>query len=147
VSEVAELQQKIERRVGELDPQVELIALERPAAETLRLYIDHPEGVDLALCERVTNELRDLLEAWSLEVSSPGVDRPLTKPEHYRRYLGRRVRVRTKKPLDGRRNFAGTLADADEESISLEADGDTFRIPLAGIRRSNLIPDFEGGSA
>ena len=123
----------------------ELIALERPAAETLRLYIDHPSGVDLALCERVTNHFRDLLEAWSLEVSSPGVDRPLTKPQHYRRYVGRRVRVRTEQPVDGRRNFTGTLTDADDESVSLDAEGSTVRIPLTGIRRSNLVPDLEGG--
>ena len=146
MSELAELQETIERRVGEFDPSLELIALERPAAETLRLYIDHPDGVDLALCERVTNQLRDLLEAWSLEVSSPGIDRPLTKPAHYRRYLGRRVRVRTEEAIDGRRNFTGTLTDADDESVSLDADGAAVRIPLAGIRRSNLIPEF-GGSA
>ena len=147
MSDLAELQQTIERRVGEFDPAVELIALERPAAETLRLYIDHPEGVDLALCERVTNQLRDLLEAWSLEVSSPGIDRPLTKPAHYRRYVGRRVRVRTEEAIDGRRNFTGTLTEADDESVSLDADGAPVRIPLTGIRRSNLIPDFGGGSA
>jgi ribosome maturation factor RimP len=147
VSDLAELQETIERRVGEFDPAVELIALERPAAETLRLYIDHPQGVDLALCERVTNQLRDLLEAWSLEVSSPGIDRPLTKPAHYRRYLGRRVRVRTEQAIDGRRNFTGTLTEADDESVSLDADGTTVRIPLTGIRRSNLIPDFDGGTA
>jgi ribosome maturation factor RimP len=145
VSDLAELQQTIERRVGELDPRVELVALERPAAETLRLYIDHPEGVDLALCERVTNEFRDLLESWSLEVSSPGVDRPLTKPEHYRRYLGRRIRVRTDEAIGGRRNFTGTLTTADDESVTLDADGSAVRIPLAGIRRSNLVPDLEGG--
>ena len=147
MSDLAELQETIERRVGEFDPAVELIALERPAAETLRLYIDHPEGVDLALCERVTNQLRDLLEAWSLEVSSPGIDRPLTKPAHYRRYVGRRVRVRTEEAIDGRRNFTGTLTEADDESVSLDADGAAVRIPLTGIRRSNLIPDFGGGSA
>jgi ribosome maturation factor RimP len=147
VSDLVELQETIERRVGELDPRVELIALERPAAETLRLYIDHPEGVDLALCERVTNQLRDLLESWSLEVSSPGIDRPLTKPAHYRRYVGRRVRVRTEEAIDGRRNFTGTLTDADDESVSLDADGAAVRIPLAGIRRSNLIPELGGGSA
>jgi len=62
------LQEQIETRLRAFDPSVELIALDRPAAETLRLYIDHPDGVDLALCERVTNQLRDLLEAWSLEV-------------------------------------------------------------------------------
>src|ERR687895_1968480 len=105
MNNLSELQLTIERRIDDLDPRLELIALERPAAETLRLYIDHPQGVDLALCERVTNQLRDLLEAWSLEVSSPGIDRLLTKPEHYRRYLGRRVRVRTEQAIDGRRNF------------------------------------------
>ena len=83
-----ELQEQIESGLRDLDPGVELIALERPAAETLRLYIDHPDGVDLALCERVTDQLRDLLESWSLEVSSPGIDRPLTKPEHFRRFSG-----------------------------------------------------------
>jgi ribosome maturation factor RimP len=144
VSDLAELQQTIEHRVDELDPQLELIALERPAAETLRLYIDHPEGVDLALCERVTNHFRDLLESWSLEVSSPGVDRPLTKPAHYRRYLGRRVRIRTADSIEGRRNFTGTITEADDESVSLEADGSAVRIPLAGIRRSNLIPELGG---
>jgi ribosome maturation factor RimP len=146
VEDLQPLQSTIEERIAGLDPEVELIALERPAAETLRLYIDRPDGVDLALCERVTGELRDLLEAYSLEVSSPGVDRPLTKPEHFRRFLGHRVKVRTEEAIAGRRNFTGTLTDADDENVSLEADGDDIRIPLADIRRSNLIPDF-GGSA
>lgn len=144
VSDLTELQQTIEQRIDRYDPGVELIALERPAAETLRLYIDHPDGVDLELCERVTGELRDLLESWSLEVSSPGIDRPLTKPAHYRRYLGRRIKVRTHEAIDGRRNFTGTLTDADDEGIALETDDHAVRIPLAGIRRSNLIPDLGG---
>jgi ribosome maturation factor RimP len=149
VSELQELQQTIETRIGSLDPELELIALERPAAETLRLYIDHPGGVDLARCERVTEELRDLLESWSLEVSSPGADRPLTKPEHYRRFLGRRVKVRTREAIGGRRNFTGTLTEADDECVAVQADGGALRIPLTGIRRSNLVPDFDqhGGGA
>jgi ribosome maturation factor RimP len=146
MSDLPELQSTIERRVEHLDPRLELIALERPAAETLRIYIDHPGGVDLALCERVTNELRDLLEAWSLEVSSPGADRPLTKPEHFRRFLGRRVKVRTEEAIAGQRNFTGTLTDADDEAVSLDAGHGAVRIPLAGIRRSNLIPEFGGGA-
>jgi ribosome maturation factor RimP len=147
MSDLPQLQLTIERRIGELDPELELIALERPAAETLRLYIDHPDGVDLALCERVTNQLRDLLESWSLEVSSPGADRPLTKPEHFRRFLGRRVKVRTQDAIAGRRNFTGTLTEADEESVCVDSGGGAVRIPLAGIRRSNLVPDFGGGTA
>jgi ribosome maturation factor RimP len=147
MSDLPELQHEIETRIETIDPRLELIALERPAAETLRLYIDHPDGVDLDRCERVTNQLRDLLESWSLEVSSPGADRPLTKPDHFRRFLGRRVSVRTDEKIAGRRNFTGTLTDADEESVSLDAGGDPVRIPLAGIRRSNLIPEFGGGTA
>ena len=114
----------IETRIAQFDPEVELIALERPAAETLRLYIDHPDGVDLALCERVTNELRDLLERYSLEVSSPGADRPLTKPEHFRRFLGRRVRVRTSEAIDGQPQLH---RDADRRpttsAVCVDADG------------------------
>lgn len=137
-----QLQRMIEERIERFDPSLELIALERPAAETLRLYIDHPDGVDLALCERVTAELRDLLQSYSLEVSSPGIDRPLTKPEHFRRFLGREVKVRTEDAIAGRRNFTGTLTDADDEGVCVDADGDPVHIPLARIRRSNLIPDF-----
>jgi ribosome maturation factor RimP len=143
MTELEQLQTTIEQRLDVYDPQLELIALERPAAETLRLYIDHPDGVDLGLCERVTLELRDLTEAWSLEVSSPGIDRPLTKPDHYRRFVGQRVKVRTQAPIDGQRNFTGTLADADDESVAIEIDGEAVRIPLTQIRRSNLIPESE----
>jgi ribosome maturation factor RimP len=149
VTSLTDLQKTIEERIETLDPAIELVALERPSAGTLRLYIDHPDAVNLALCERVTAALRDLLEAWSLEVSSPGADRPLTKPEHFRRFLGRRIKVRTREAIAGQRNFTGTLTEADEEAVSVESDAGAVRIPLAGIRRSNLIPDldFGGGSA
>jgi ribosome maturation factor RimP len=138
----SELQESIELRLRELDPEIELIALERPAAESLRLYIDHPEGVDLGLCERATGQLRELLEQWSLEVSSPGADRPLTKPEHFRRFIGSRVRVRTHKPIEGHRSFTGTLSAADEASVRLEDGEQAVQIPIPAIRRSNLVPDF-----
>jgi ribosome maturation factor RimP len=142
-SNLDELQNDIESRLRDLDPAIELIALERPAAETLRLYIDHPEGVDLALCERVTGHLRDLLESWSLEVSSPGADRPLTKPEHFRRFMGRRVRVRTREAISGRHSFTGTLTAADELGVRVDAGAGEVEIPLARIRRSNLVPEYE----
>ena len=137
-----ELYGQIENRLGQLDPDIELIALEQPAGETLRLYIDRPGGVDLALCERVTNHLRDLLETWSLEVSSPGADRPLTKPEHFRRFMGRRVRVRTREEIEGQRSFTGTLTAADEGGVRLQADQGEVEIPHSRIRRSNLVPDY-----
>jgi ribosome maturation factor RimP len=137
-----ELQGQIERRLQGLDPAIELIALEHPAGETLRLYIDHPDGVDLALCEHVTDHLRDLLESWSLEVSSPGTDRPLTKPEHFRRFMGRRVRVKTREAIEGQRSFTGTLTGADEGGVRIQASEGEVEIPLSRIRRSNLIPEY-----
>ncbi len=142
MSDQTQLQSTIEERIAQFDPQVELIALEKPSAETLRLYIDPPSGVDHGVCERVSTQLRDLRESYGLEVSSPGVDRPLTKPEHYRRFLGRRVKVRTAEPIGGRRNFTGTLTEADESTVSIAADGAEVEIPLADVRRSNLVPEF-----
>ena len=139
----------IEDRLGEVEPEVELIALERPAAQSLRLVIEHPDGVDLALCETVTGHFRDLLERWSLEVASPGPERPLTKPEHFRRFLGSRVRVRTSEDIEGHRSFTGTLTAADDREIAIDAGDGDVRIPLEGIRRSNLMPEpiSTGGNA
>jgi ribosome maturation factor RimP len=140
-TELNELRTTIEQRLAGAEPDVELIALERPAAERLRLFIDRPDGVDLALCERVTNLLRDLLFDYSLEVSSPGPERPLTKPEHFRRFLGSRVRVRTRDEISGRRSFTGRLTAADEGQVTVEAGEGAVSIPLAAVRRSNLLPD------
>lgn len=142
MTDVEQIQARIEARLRELEPGVEVVALERPAHESLRLFIDHPDRVDLDLCERVTMHLRDLLEDWTLEVSSPGADRPLTKPEHFRRFLGRRIRVRTREAIEGQRSFTGTLTGADDQTVSLASDGGAVTIPLSGVRRSNLIPDF-----
>ena len=139
--ELTQMQETIESRLAQREPDVELLALERPASERLRLVIDSPDGVDLALCERVTGVLRDMLESWSLEVSSPGPDRPLTKPEHFRRFLGRRVRVRTREEVAGHKSFTGRLTGADEESVSVDSGDGPVSIPLASVRRSNLLPD------
>jgi ribosome maturation factor RimP len=138
---MTELQSEIEQRLEVLDPSVELIALENPSPDGLRLYIDHPDGVDLGLCERVTEQLRDLLVDYSLEVSSPGFERPLTKPEHFQRFRGRRVKVRTRVELEGRRNFTGTIADADASAVSVDLGDRAVTIPIERIRRSNLVPE------
>jgi ribosome maturation factor RimP len=137
-----ELQEKIETRLAEQEPDVELLALEHPRPQALRLFIDRPDGVDLELCERVTHHLRDLLEHYALEVSSPGLDRPLTKPEHFRRFLGRRVRVRTREEIDGQRSFTGTLTAANERAVRVDAGAGPIEIPLSRIRRSNLVPEL-----
>jgi ribosome maturation factor RimP len=138
-AELQQIEQKIESRLRDSEPDVELLALERPASERLRLVIDRSDGVDIALCERVTGLLRDLLVDWSLEVSSPGPERPLTKPEHFRRFVGRRVRVKTREDIAGHRSFTGQLTDAGEESVSVDSGEGPVSIPLAAVRRSNLL--------
>ena len=133
---------EIAATIAELDPRVELIAVETPARESLRLYIDHPAGVGLDLCERVTLQVRDLLADYALEVSSPGLDRPLTKPEHFRRFIGHEVRIRTAEPVGGRKNFTGRLVAADAEAISIESEGGDAEIPFDLVSRSNLVPEL-----
>ena len=131
--------EQIETRLAEVEPGVEVVAVERPAAERLRVVIDSADGVDIALCERVTRHLRDLLVDYSLEVSSPGPERPLTKPEHFRRYLGRRARVRTREPRDGQKSFTGELVGASEEAVTVAASVGVVAIPYAEINRSHLL--------
>ncbi len=143
-TELSQIQEKVEERLRTAQPDVELLALERAAAERLRLVIDREEGgVDLELCENVTHELRDLNEDWALEVTSPGPERPLTKPEHYQQFLGHRVRVRTREDVEGRESFTGELTAAGEEAVSVDPGDGPVEIPLAVIHRSNLAPDSE----
>lgn len=132
----------IEKRLAGPLPEVEVLACERVAAERLRLFIDHPDGVTLALCERVTRELGELLADYSLEVSSPGPERPLTKPDHFRSFLGRKARVRTRQPRDGHKSFTGELVGATDEEVTVAADDGLVSIPYTEISRSNLL---EGG--
>lgn len=120
-------------------PRVELLACERVGADRLRLTIDHPDGVDLALCERVTRELADLLADYGLEVSSPGPERPLVEPDHFRRFIGRRARVRTREPRDGHRSFTGELVGATDVEVTVAAGTGVVSIPYAEIARSNLV--------
>jgi ribosome maturation factor RimP len=135
------IQAEIETRLARSEPDVEVLLAERAGASTVRLVIDHPVGVDLGLCERVTGHLRDLLAETALEVSSPGPERPLTRPDHYRRFLGRRARVRTRSPRGGRRTFTGELVGASETEITLAVDDGLVPIPYAEIVRGNLHRD------
>jgi ribosome maturation factor RimP len=135
------LQQDIEQRLAGVEPDVEVLACERVGAGTIRLVIDRPGGVDLGTCERVTDHLRDLLMETGLEVSSPGPERPLTKPEHFRRYLGRHARVRTRAPRDGRRSFSGELVGASDREVTVAADAGVVSISYRDIARSNLLDD------
>ena len=137
--EAQPIQIDIEERLAIAEPDVEVIVAERVGAERVRLVIDHPEGVDLALCERVTGHLRDLLTQSGLEVSSPGPERPLTKPGHFRRFLGARARVRTRAPRAGRRSFTGELVGAGDDGVTVAADTGVVSISYADIKRSNLV--------
>lgn len=136
-----DIQTEIETRLADVEPDVEVLACDRVAAERLRIVIDSPGGVDIALCERVTGHLRDLLVDFGLEVSSPGPRRPLTKPQHFQQYVGRRARVRTRQPLEGHKNFTGELVGASDDEVTVAADDGIVTIPFAEINRGNLLED------
>jgi ribosome maturation factor RimP len=154
------LQTEIEERLAHSEPDVEVLLAEVAGGRCLRVFIDHPDGVTLALCERVTMQLNDMRERYSLEVSSPGTERPLTKPAHFRRFVGHKARVRTRHarptaaPEECRsaaqgepeatrmaRSFTGELVGASDQEVTLAADGGVIAIPYSEIRRSNLIED------
>jgi ribosome maturation factor RimP len=132
-------QEYIEERLAHAEPDVEVLLVEQVSGGKVRLFIDHPEGVDLALCERVTDHLRDLLMDHALEVSSPGPERPLTKPQHFRRFVGRRARVRTREEHGGRKSFTGELVGASDEEVTVAADVGVVTIPYTDINRGNLL--------
>jgi ribosome maturation factor RimP len=135
------LQSDIEARLAQTAPDVEVLLAEVVGGHTLRLFIDHPDGVSLDLCERVTHLLPEVREHYALEVSSPGRKRPLTKPDHFRRFLGRRARVRTREAHDGHTTFTGELVGATDAEVTIAADNGVIAIPYADIRRSNLVEE------
>jgi ribosome maturation factor RimP len=146
----AGIQAEVEQRLAALEPDVEVLAVEQIGggrSPVLRIFLDRSDGVDLELCARVTQHLRDLLRDYTVEVSSPGPERPLTKLEHYRRFMGRRIRVRTREAIGGRSDFKGELIGADESGVALAGEWGTLTIPLDRIRRSNLVAQAPTGKA
>jgi ribosome maturation factor RimP len=135
------IQADIEARLSEAEPEVEVLLAEVVGGSLVRLFIDHPGGVSLELCERVTRQLDFVREKYTLEVSSPGTERPLSKPEHFRRFVGRRARVRTRGDHDGRRSFTGELLGATDDEVTVAADTGVVSIAYADIHRSNLLGD------
>jgi ribosome maturation factor RimP len=138
---MSSVQAEIEARLAAAEPQVEVLLAEVVGGHTMRVFIDHPDGVSLDLCERVTHELAEVRERYALEVSSPGVDRPLTKPAHFRRFLGRRARVRTRDERDGHTSFTGELVGASDDEVTIAAATGVVAIPYADIHRSNLVEE------
>jgi ribosome maturation factor RimP len=137
---VTAIQKEIEGRLAAVEPDVEVLLAEVVSRSTLRLFIDHPDGVTLALCERVSAHLNEYRDRYALEVSSPGQDRPLTKPQHYSRFLGRRARVRLRDAAEGHNNVTGELVGASEQEVTIAADDGLVTIPYEQIVRSNLVP-------
>ena len=134
--------------LGEIAPQVEhdlpgveVLAVELASPDRFVVYVDHPEGVDHALCVRVTDVLRDYLREYTVDVSSPGTERPLRKPTHFARIVGHRVSVRTESPIDGRSKFKGEVQDAGADAVTLAVDDTHVDIPYEQIVRSNLIDE------
>jgi ribosome maturation factor RimP len=134
-----DLQTEIESRLAASEPDVEVLLAE-VSGTTLRLFIDHPEGVTLAVCERVSDHLTPYRDRFALEVSSPGQDRPLTKPQHYSRFLGRRAKLRLREPRCENRSLTGELVGASERDVTIAANDGVVTIPYELIARSNLIP-------
>ena len=119
------------------------------SGRVLRLYLDKEGGPNIDELSRVSQRLSQLLDendvvegAYNLEVSSPGINRPLKRPEHFKRFIGKKVRVKTREMINGRRAFLGPLLDADNERIAIDQDGTRFDIPIAMIDRSNYEHDW-----
>lgn len=113
----------------------------------LRVFIDKPDGIGLNDCEKVSRAISALLDVedplpgrYDLEVSSPGLDRKLTKPTHFQRFTGQTVKVQMRFPIEGRRRFRGTLVSSDDENIVVEVDGETHTLPVATIDTARLVP-------
>lgn len=139
-----------------LEPTVERLGYELTDLEAriggksglIRLFIDKPGGVGLEDCEKVSRAVSALLAVedpvpgnYDLEVSSPGLDRKLTKVEHFQRFMGQTVKVKTRFPVEGRRRFRGELLSVDEEKIVVEVDGESHSLALAAIDTARLVPD------
>ncbi len=137
-----ELTREVSQTVEQGLPGVEVLAVELSGPERFTVYIDRPTGDDHALCERVTGLLRGYLDRYTVDVSSPGIERPLRTPAHFRNAVGRKVSIRTENDIEGRRRFRGTVADAKQSEVALEvADHERVTIPYDAIVRGNLVDE------
>jgi ribosome maturation factor RimP len=131
------LQREITQTVEETLPSVEVLAVELSGPERFTVFVDHPQGVDHALCARVTDVLRSYLQRYTVDVSSPGLERPLRKPAHFRNVVGRRVALRTPE----RKRFRGEVVAAGDRAVTVRAGEGEVEIPYDDIIRGNLIDE------
>ena len=129
------LQRQIGREVETALPGVEVLAVELQGPDRFTVFVDHAEGVDHALCARVTDVLRDYLREYAVDVSSPGLERPVRTPEHFRNAIGRQVVLRT----PGRKRLKGEVVSAGESTLVVRAGDDTHEIPYDQVVRGNLV--------
>jgi ribosome maturation factor RimP len=129
----------IRGKVEQALPGVEVLAVELNGPERFTVFVDREEGVDLGLCQRVTRVLSDYLREYGVDVSSPGPERPLRKPEHFQQALGRQVKLKT----EARDKVRGEVTRADERAVTVAADGGEVDIPYEQIVRGNLIDERE----
>jgi ribosome maturation factor RimP len=132
----------VERVLGAVLPAIDLVDVRVVPGGVLRVLIDHPEGVDHERCAEVGRALVAFRERYALEVSSPGIPRPLTKPAHYERFRGRQADVRLHAPLDGRRRIRGELLDSDGQRVVVRDEGGALEIPFAAISRAHLVEEL-----
>jgi ribosome maturation factor RimP len=136
------LQDEIAPAVEHSLPGVEVLAVELLSAHRFCVYVDSPNGVDHALCERVTRLLDAYRADYTIDVSSPGPERPLRKPSHFAQAIGHRVSVRTGNDIGGRNRFKGEVLEAGDDAVTLAlADAEPLRIPYGAIVRGNLIDE------
>jgi ribosome maturation factor RimP len=137
------LQEEIAPAVERGVPGVEVLAVELLSPSRFCVYVDHPEGVDHALCAEITHLLDAYRSDYAIDVSSPGAERPLRKPQHFAGVVGRRVNVRTDRNIDGRNRFKGELLEAADGAVTLATPGadEPLRIPYEAIVRANLIDE------
>jgi len=131
----------------------ELVGMEFSAGHgngLLRIYIDSPDGADIDDCQRVSYQVSGLLDVedpipgqYNLEVSSPGMDRPLFEKEHFERFAGCQVKLQTQVSYHGRRKFKGLLQGVEGEQVVIEQDGETVKLPLTEVEKARLVPEFD----
>ncbi len=139
-----------------LEPGIERLGYELSDLEArlggksgvVRVFIDQPDGITLDDCEKVSRAVSALLDVedplpghYKLEVSSPGLDRKLTKVEHFQRFAGETVKVQMRFPIEGRKRFRGTLVSSDDENIVVDVDGESHSLPMATIDTARLVPE------
>ena len=141
-----------------LKPEIERLGYEFVALEyvgsganaVLRIFIDHESGISLEDCEKVSREVGAVLDVedpipgeYNLELSSPGLDRPLTEPAHFDRYRGERIKIRMQKGFVGRRRLTGLLTGFENDAVVIDVDGEEHKMPFANVEMARLAPDYD----